>query len=64
MRWETDRPTEMMGIDVQATEEATRVAMVVVDIIKGKEEDIMLEGINTRLEVAEEVTRVKEVTRV
>jgi hypothetical protein len=62
MRLETNNPTEMTGTDVEATEEATRAAMAVVDIMKGQKEDITSqEGVNTRLEGAEVATKETEV---
>jgi hypothetical protein len=62
MRLETNHLTEMMGTDVEATEEATRVAMAVVDIMKGQKADITSqEGVSTHLEAAGVVTKATEV---
>lgn len=62
MRSETNHPTEMMGTDVEATEEATRVVMAVVDIMKGQKADITSqEGVSTHLEGAGVVTKATEV---
>jgi len=62
MKLETNNPTEMTGTDVEATEEATRVAMAVVDIMKGKKADITSkEAVNTHLEGTEVVIKATEV---
>ena len=62
MRLETNNPTEMTGTDVEATEEATRVAMVEADIMKGQKADITSqEAVNTHLEGAEVVIKATEV---
>ena len=62
MRLETNHPTEMTGTDVEATEEATRVAMAVEDIMKGQKEDITnQEEVSTHLEGAGVVTKATEV---
>lgn len=62
MRSETNHPTEMTGTDEEATEEATRVAMAVVDIMKGQKADITSqEGVSTHLEGAGVATKAMEV---
>ena len=62
MRLETNNPTEMTGTDVEATEEATMVAMAVADIMKDRKADITSqEGLNTPLEGAEVVIKATEV---
>ena len=62
MRLETNNPTEMTGTDVEATEEATRVAMAVADIMKDQKADITSqEVVNTHLEGAEVVIKATEV---
>ena len=62
MRLETNNPTEMTGTDVEATEEATRVAMVEADIMKGQQADITSqEAVNTHLEGTEVVIKATEV---
>ena len=62
MRLETNHHTEMTGTDVQATEEAMRVAMAVVGIMKDQKEDITSqEGVSTHLEGAGVVTKATEV---
>lgn len=59
---ETNHLTEMTGTDVEVTEEATRVAMAVVDTMKDLKVDITSqEGVNTHLEAAEVVTKETEV---
>jgi hypothetical protein len=62
MRLETNNPTEMTGTDVEATEEATRVAMAVADIMKDQKADITSkEEVNTHLEGTEVVIKATEV---